>query len=97
MSDQAPDCGDNSCLFGGAGKGGMRTNGGCRCLRDLPPSARRYFARMHSENAELRKQLEHANIACEYWRLLAEKKVDTTSPASPPTFPSPPDNGSSNR
>lgn len=26
-----PDCGDNSCGFGGAGKGGMRTNGGCRC------------------------------------------------------------------
>ena len=26
------DCGDNSCLFGGRSKGGMRTNGGCRCL-----------------------------------------------------------------
>ena len=28
------DCGDNSCLFGGKGKGGMRTNGGCRCFKD---------------------------------------------------------------
>ncbi len=30
------DCGDNSCRFGGEGKGGMRTNGGCRCLSGLP-------------------------------------------------------------
>lgn len=26
------DCGDNSCLFAGRGKGGMRTNGGCQCI-----------------------------------------------------------------
>ncbi len=26
-----PDCGDSSCYFA-VGKGGMRTNGGCRCL-----------------------------------------------------------------
>jgi len=25
-----PDCGDNSCLYS-PNKGGMRTNGGCRC------------------------------------------------------------------
>ncbi len=25
-----PDCGDNSCRYSG-NKGGMRTNGGCRC------------------------------------------------------------------
>jgi hypothetical protein len=25
-----PDCGDNSCLYA-TRKGGMRTNGGCRC------------------------------------------------------------------
>jgi len=25
-----PDCGDNSCLYA-KNKGGMRTNGGCRC------------------------------------------------------------------
>lgn len=34
------DCGDNSCLFAEA-KGGMRTNGGCRCLRDLPHALQR--------------------------------------------------------
>lgn len=34
------DCGDNSCLFAWK-KGGMRTNGGCRCLQDLPTELRR--------------------------------------------------------
>jgi hypothetical protein len=29
------DCGDNSCIFA-IKKGGMRTNGGCRCLQDAP-------------------------------------------------------------
>lgn len=29
------DCGDNSCLFS-SNKGGMRTNGGCRCLKEFP-------------------------------------------------------------
>lgn len=29
------DCGDNSCIFAGKGKGGMRTNGGCRCYQML--------------------------------------------------------------
>jgi len=33
------DCGDNSCWFARPeAKGGMRTNGGCRCLRDYVPS-----------------------------------------------------------
>lgn len=31
MSNLELDCGDNSCLFAKS-KGGMRTNGGCRCL-----------------------------------------------------------------
>lgn len=26
------DCGDSSCRFSFAEKGGMRTNGGCRCF-----------------------------------------------------------------
>jgi hypothetical protein len=30
------DCGDNSCYFKGYGKGGMRTNGGCRCAQNKP-------------------------------------------------------------
>lgn len=29
------DCGDSSCLFSKQ-KGGMRTNGGCRCLNGRP-------------------------------------------------------------
>lgn len=29
--EDAPDCGDNSCRFA-VKKGGMRTNGGCRCI-----------------------------------------------------------------
>ena len=45
----APDCGDNSCLFGGQGKGGMRTNGGCRCYKDVRPDMRRiYIERMQA-------------------------------------------------
>ena len=44
----APDCGDNSCLFGGQGKGGMRTNGGCRCFKDLPTGKRIYVERLAS-------------------------------------------------
>lgn len=40
MSDDvALDCGDNSCVFA-VRKGGMRTNGGCRCLRNMVPSAK---------------------------------------------------------
>lgn len=43
IEENAPDCGDNSCLFGGRGRGGMRTNGGCRCFKDVRPDTRRIF------------------------------------------------------
>ena len=43
----APDCGDNSCLFGGRGKGGMRTNGGCRCFTELPHAKRVFVERLY--------------------------------------------------
>lgn len=43
LRENAPDCGDNSCLFGGRGKGGMRTNGGCRCFKDVRPDMKRIF------------------------------------------------------
>lgn len=46
LRENAPDCGDNSCLFGGRGKGGMRTNGGCRCFKDLPTAKRIYVERL---------------------------------------------------
>ena len=31
------DCGDNSCVFA-KNRGGMRTNGGCRCFDHVTPS-----------------------------------------------------------
>lgn len=34
------DCGDNSCQYAKK-KGGMRTNGGCRCFQDIRPSENR--------------------------------------------------------
>jgi hypothetical protein len=34
------DCGDRSCRFKSQGYGGMRTNGGCRCLGELRKSER---------------------------------------------------------
>ena len=48
LKANAPDCGDNSCVFGGRGKGGMRTNGGCRCFKDLPGPKRIYVERLFS-------------------------------------------------
>lgn len=40
-----PDCSDNSCYFKGRGSGGMRTNGGCRCLNN--PDGRIYVRKLH--------------------------------------------------
>lgn len=42
---QGLDCGDNSCRFA-VKKGGMRTNGGCRCLdrQPAPPFTMAAFA-----------------------------------------------------
>lgn len=40
------DCGDNSCLFA-TKKGGMRTNGGCRCFSNAG------FRRSQIESARL--------------------------------------------
>ena len=38
----ALDCGDNSCHYKGKGRGGMRTNGGCRCAANKPRELDRY-------------------------------------------------------
>lgn len=35
------DCGSNSCLFAGRGKGGMRTNGGCTCYKNTSEAIRK--------------------------------------------------------
>lgn len=45
------DCGDNSCMFA-VNKGGMRTNGGCRCFRD---------AMGHADYRELRYWVQLTN------------------------------------
>lgn len=52
MSDneQCPiDCGDNSCVCAGPVRGGMRTNGGCRCERHELRMAVQWW-RQHAEN-----------------------------------------------
>lgn len=42
------DCGDNSCMFRDPNKpSGMRTNGGCRCFRDLDTQRRDFVHRMY--------------------------------------------------
>ncbi len=52
------DCGDNSCLFAER-KGGMRTNGGCRCLDELPADRRRVAtAHILALGAEVQRQRE---------------------------------------
>lgn len=43
-----PDCGDNSCIYA-ASRGGMRTNGGCRCN---PREVQRYIESLESICAE---------------------------------------------
>ncbi len=48
------DCGDNSCFYKGMGKGGMRTNGGCRCLLDVrPPMLRQRIGLWYVNNKHL--------------------------------------------
>ena len=64
------DCGDNSCAFvRPEARGGMRTNGGCRCLKDYVPSklatrinvtfqlAMRELREAQKNLAELRKEV----------------------------------------
>jgi len=49
------ECQDNSCEFDGKGRGGMRTNGGCRCL-DLPFDKRMGLRRfIHDKDEEIRR------------------------------------------
>lgn len=48
---EPPDCGDNSCRFAKS-KGGMRTNGGCRCYRDNSITQRHYVLKLRILHAE---------------------------------------------
>ena len=54
------DCGDNSCEFAEV-KTGMRTNGGCRCIKDLSfdrrMAVRGYIKALREENARLKARL----------------------------------------
>lgn len=51
------DCGDNSCFYA-LKKGGMRTNGGCRCDRDVRhPHIKKAFRQIWKSFKE-RKPLE---------------------------------------
>ena len=60
-------CGDNSCMFGRPG--GMATNGGCRCIKNLdgaqmPMSHRTFILRMASAirfAADLVKDMKSEN------------------------------------
>src|SRR5271166_4560138 len=46
LKSEAPDCGDNSCQFA-TSRGGMRTNGGCRCgMRDVRDVKLRLYVRL---------------------------------------------------
>lgn len=54
------DCGDNSCYFAPR-KGGMRTNGGCRCLSNNPKGVERY-ARVAKAVLEFYSQLKPEKV-----------------------------------
>ena len=45
------DCGDNSCRFA-KNKSGMRTNGGCRCLNNLPLQLRIGLIKLYMETQD---------------------------------------------
>lgn len=55
--DGTLDCGDSSCFFA-TKRGGMRTNGGCRCLQDLDPRAATAVRRMILDARAAVKALE---------------------------------------
>jgi hypothetical protein len=56
------DCGDNSCLFA-TNKGGMRTNGGCRCIP--PGNAKLSIKVQEILNASNAKDAEIARLTKE--------------------------------
>jgi hypothetical protein len=76
------DCGDNSCVFATT-KGGMRTNGGCRCLRDLS-SDRRLVVTRHilAVEADLKAAVRELGFGDDVaaWRNHVGRTTDTSSP-----------------
>lgn len=73
------DCGDSSCIFA-TSRSGMRTNGGCRCLRDLPHDMqrdlRRLFLDMSAEITELRAENEELRRLAWQWCFKAAEYRD---------------------
>jgi len=81
MSDREPGCGDNSCLFSSIRpNGGMRTNGGCRCFKnlevDLDAVAVDGSGTFHYNNRDQIKHLERSVrlLASEHWKLKNSNK-----------------------
>ena len=56
LLDAAIDCGDGSCMFA-ANTGGLRTQGGCRCIERARPGVASVLARYVSENRRMRVEL----------------------------------------
>jgi len=82
MSDTEIDCGDNSCLFA-TRRGGMRTNGGCRCLENagFGGSSQKALRQMLPEVLRLRSEVERLTasnraIVAQRDRLQAEHEAD---------------------
>ena len=86
------DCGDNSCSFAPK-KGGMRTNGGCRCLdavedRALARAIRRAFQDARTDGyragveaaAKLLKKREEAHCDnIHRWGQAGDERAESTS------------------
>lgn len=68
MEKNILDCGDNSCLFAKV-RGGMRTNGGCRCLEPIENGkegrelARNIRLRFQEVRREWKQRAEEAEAA----------------------------------
>lgn len=75
------DCGDNGCYFA-TDKGGMRTNGGCRCLSNAGFHKSIYAAtrdmllevlKLREQLAEIFSEAERAEDAQDFIRWVLEK------------------------
>ena len=58
MSDELIGCGDNSCIFKQLRPGGMGTNGGCRCFKDLEAWVDCGFGHSESNHVVVRKVMQ---------------------------------------
>lgn len=56
-ADFGLDCGDSSCRYA-IRRGGMRTNGGCRCASNNPQEVQRFLLRNYYKAKEKIAQLE---------------------------------------